>query len=177
MNEAYEAAVLFAHQRLSPRMKGRKFNTHTVEPSEALYRFSLRITEEFPDGFPVYIFRPGTIEFLAIMATRDQDRGAYDLLCRILASRLIRKEPIPKAIRQFISMTLVGLNPAPKRTKLAQTFGVNLFFLDLLNKVHQISGIADCRVPKIHREALAFLGAKADLHDVAEGIVQIGPIR
>ena len=91
MKEAFEVAVLFAQQRLDPRFKSGKLSVHAVEPSEALYRFSLRITEDFTDGFPVYIFRPGTMEYLAYMATRDEDRGAYDILCSILASRLIRK--------------------------------------------------------------------------------------
>ena len=39
-------------------------------------------------------------------------------------------------------MTLVAQETAPKRTKLSRTFGENLFFLDLLYKVRQISGLA-----------------------------------
>ena len=91
MNDEYAKAVDLAKHLLRPHIFDGKFTQYSAEPTEFLYMLGIPIEqiEDDHERFRVsYRYPENTLKLLHLRSATD--KGAFDILCRILASRLFR---------------------------------------------------------------------------------------
>lgn len=141
MNPNFKAAVGLAREWLATTGLKKWQTVHTVEPTELLYVFGLEIEHEF-DDHPFcgskYIVDDLSLNSLCMEAERD--KGAYDLLVRIVVSRLLRNEPLTQQISVFAGLVLAGKKkaPPPEGKRLARTFITNFHIVYLAHHLARL---------------------------------------
>lgn len=124
MKDSYGHAVNFVAETFKGRVVGGQIKSHPAEPSELLFKFALRIEQNFEGGMTRYIYPEGAAESLCMKA--ESDKGAFDLLSRIVASKLFRGEPLSETLRTFAGLVVAGIKKSPKGSKAAHSVVVNL---------------------------------------------------
>lgn len=133
MTDNYLQAVECVVDTFRGRIKNGQIASFSTEPTEFLYRFGLRIEQEFDGNTTSYSCPPGTAEWLCMKALTD--KGAFDLVCSIVASKLFLGQELSYTLRVFAGLRVAGLNPAPKSRKISKTFEVNLRLLTLARSI------------------------------------------
>lgn len=133
MTDNYKQAVEFAKDFFRPQIVDGRFSQYSVEPTEFLYMFGLPIEQRKDDhGFcpTYYCFPEHALRFLFLHAVRD--KGAYDILRRIVASRLFRGDTLSDTERMFAGQIIAGVFvPPPSEAKrLSKSFAntINILF-------------------------------------------------
>ncbi|MGB3316442.1 MAG: hypothetical protein WBB85_18735 [Albidovulum sp.] len=170
MTSEYLKAVDFAKDFFKDRIVDGKLKTHRAEPTEFLYMFGLPIEQRTDDHeyCPTYYVYPEyALRFLLLQM--GEDKGAFDLLSRIVISRLFRDEELSHGEKLFVGQIVAGLlkPPPPEGAKLAITFVENLHLLFISRELTEIFGLSLTRNDEVSvglsacdavSEALASLG-------------------
>jgi hypothetical protein len=143
MKDNYSLAVDCVVEAFKGRIKNGQIASVTVEPTELLYKFGLRIEQSYDGKMTSYTYLPGAEVFLCMKA--ESDKGAYDILCSIVASKLFLNEKLSDPLRVFAGLKVAGLKPPPKGRKVAKTFLVNLHLLALTKSIESRFGLSATR--------------------------------
>ena len=125
MRDAYREAVAFAVSRLRNLVKGRHLRALEIHPSEVFYTFYFDIRNGSDQKGVFVLCRDEALTWLTMRA--ESERGIYDLVCKLIASRIIRNEPLPEQSRSFAGLHIAGMMAAPaKQAKRSKNFTDNL---------------------------------------------------
>ena len=144
MTGEYRKAVEFAEEFLRPQISDGKLVQHSVEPTEFLYIFGLPIEQRTDDHewCPTYYCYPEhALRFLCLHARND--KGAYDILGRIIAGRILRNKPLSDAERMFAGQIMAGVweAPASEAKRSSKSFALNLHLLFIARLVRERFGL------------------------------------
>ena len=144
MNSNFDEAVKLAIEFLTSTGASKNYPGATVEPTELLYVFGLSIGHEF-DDHPFcpsrYIVDDVSLDCLCMES--DHDKGAFDLLIRIVTAKLLRNEPLTQQVSLFAGMVLGGMKkaPPPEGKRLAKHFVANVHIVFLAHQLSRAFGL------------------------------------
>ncbi len=164
MTDNYLQAVECVVDTFRGFIKNGQIASFSTEPTEFLYKFGLRIEQEYVGNMTSYSYLPGAAEWLCMKA--ETDKGAFDFVCRIVASKLFLGEELSDTLRIFAGLRVAGLKPAPKSRKISKTFAVNLRLLTLAQSISRSFDL-----PATRNEASPPFSA---CDAVAEGLGKLG---
>ncbi|PTX54656.1 hypothetical protein C8N43_3473 [Litoreibacter ponti] len=111
----FDGAVAHSVRALGPFVQDGQLKTDVYEPSEFRLRFELQIKQGHDDQGAFYCFPEDADQ--ALFELSAMDRGAFDLYCKIVASRLFRGQPLNFQMSVFAGlMVLQGISP-PRASK------------------------------------------------------------
>lgn len=144
MNSNFAEAVKLAISFLTSTGASKGYPGATVKPTELLYVFGLSIEHEF-DDHPFcpskYIVDDVLLNYLCMEA--DHDKGAFDLLTRIITAKLLRSEALSQQVSLFAGMVLGGMKkaPPPEGKRLAKHFVANVHLVFLAHQLSRAFGL------------------------------------
>jgi hypothetical protein len=129
MSDRYREAVAFATDFLSKRNYGKQANFYRTEPTEFLYVFGLQIKQHVDEHHLCpshYSYQESALDYLIIRS--DFDKGAFDIVSRIITTKLLRDEPISEPERVFAAQVIGGMRKCPpsEGKRLSEQFSINL---------------------------------------------------
>lgn len=140
LTDSFSRAVDWIVSAFEGRVQGGKIFTLSVEPSEFTYWYGLRFEQANDGMMTIYTYPPGAVEWLCMKA--ETDKGAFDIVCRVVASKLFRNEPLSEPLRTFAGLRVVDRKPSPKGRKAAKTVALNLQLLQVTKSVAGRFGLA-----------------------------------
>lgn len=141
MSGAYREAVAFAESRLHHLVQDGQLRAMEIHPSEVFYtiHFEIRNGNDEKGGF--YLCPDDALSWLTMRA--ESDRGIYDLVCKLIATRIIRNEALPDQCRQFAGLHIGGHIIAPKKNlKRSKTFTDNLMLYWTAKEIERQFGLS-----------------------------------
>jgi hypothetical protein len=145
MNSNFEEAVKLAIKFLMSTGASKDYPGATVEPTELLYVFGLSIGHEFDDHpFCPSRYIVDDVSLNCLCMESDHDKGAFDLLSRIITAKLLRNEPLTQQVSLFAGMVLGGMKkaPPPEGKRLAKHFIANVHIVFLAHQLSRTFGLA-----------------------------------
>jgi hypothetical protein len=140
MNPDFQGAVCYVQKILKPYVSGGQLVFPAIEPMEVIFRWELRIVQVSDDLGAKYICPEGAAEWLYSKA--DHNKGAFDLLCHIVATRLFRNEPLSPQLRTFAGLRVAGeIEPPKSSTKVAKNHVQNLYLICLAYRAAEDFGL------------------------------------
>ena len=138
MNENYAEAVTFATEFLKQSNYSIQTQRRSVEPTEFLYLFGLRIQNHFDDDpwcGSHYTYPENAFKLLLMKS--DSDKGAFDIACQITTSKLLRGELMSLEERVFAGMVMGGMkkSPPPEGKRRAKSFAMNVHTVYIAKKL------------------------------------------
>lgn len=114
MNTQFDKAVEYAKMVLGVYVSEGKLSFPEMEPDEVFLRWSVPFYQNKDElGFRI-IHPPHADEWL--MDISESSRGAHDLLCQVVASKLFRGEALSEKLRVFAALRVVDRAKAPKKS-------------------------------------------------------------
>lgn len=142
---SYQQAVEFATKWLEKHAKGPEVISHELEPTEIVYAVGVGLEHQF-DDHPFcpsrYVISDVALNWLCMTAERD--KGAFELVRRIVTTKLLRNEPVSIPASLFAGMVLAGLkkSPPPESQRLSKTFARNLHLVYLARTISKSFDLA-----------------------------------
>ncbi len=136
----FQGAVGFAQKILRHYVSEGQLIFPAMEPMEVQFRLKLRIVQISDDLGVKYLCPEGAAEWLYSQA--DRSKGAFDLLCNLVVSRIVRGEPLSQVLRTFAGLRVAGEFEPPKSSKkMAKNFVQNLYLICLADRVSEDFGL------------------------------------
>lgn len=137
----FRGAVSLAKNFLRPLLRDQQLSLPDVEPSEVLLWFALPCLHVEDDLGVFYVYPDGAAEWLYGQASHS--RGAFDLLCRIVAAKVMRGEELSPPLREFAALRIgPGLPPPAAYSKISSTFVANLYLVILAYGISRRFGLS-----------------------------------
>ena len=139
MNNSFSEAVDFAEMVLRNLIHEKKLKKTDIESTEVFFSLTLPVLNGVDERGAFN--RCADESLIWLIKKAESDRGAFDLARRVIASRLIRNEPLPRLAGEFAGWIIAGVIDPPRKSKKAATFTHNVMLYWAAKRIEHDFGL------------------------------------